>query len=98
MLGTVVFELEILKHYFVNLSEDSFGALLTEGEHPSPLLLFHPVYQRNDYVQYDKEFYQSCCQNAKSCDLFRERRPSDNCLLDFNRNKQFYTPLIWSMF
>ena len=31
MLGTVVFELEILKHYFVNLSEDSFGALLTEG-------------------------------------------------------------------
>ena len=65
--------------YCIHISSENFGALLIEGEHPSPFLLFHPVCQKQDYIQHDVQFYQVCCERAKRCDMFNERRPSDNC-------------------
>ena len=105
----------MLKHiahsFFSSISEDSFGALLTEGEHPSPFLLFHPRSQAEDYRQFDVEFYQVCCLDAQLCDMFHERRPSDTCLAtpiatssQVSRRKRFiffvvvfiYVPPFWS--
>ena len=60
-----------------------FGALLDplnslNGEGGS-LLRFNPFFQRADYLATDVGFRTTCCEDSDLCDLYYERRPSDDC-------------------
>ena len=62
-----------------SVTSESFGALLTSGEGASSLLLFHPVFFRESYVKYDREFRRACCGLAGMCGQFYMRRPPNDC-------------------
>jgi hypothetical protein len=65
-----------------------FGALLDplnslNGEAGS-LLRFNPFFESDDYLASDVAFRTTCCEDSDLCDLYYERRPSDDC--------RFYRP------
>ena len=49
-----------------------------DGEAGS-LLQFNPFFQRANYEASDVALRTACCENSDLCDLYYERRPSDDC-------------------
>ena len=75
---------------FSSFFSRDFGALLIEGQNPSSATAFHRRFSRQQYLVHDLEFHNACCRQADRCDLFRERRLSNNCFR--------YFPPFWGMF
>ena len=67
--------------YFHLFSSDTFGALLTAsaGIRGSSMLLHHPTANATAYLERDMTFRKACCGATNLCDLFFERRPSNDC-------------------
>ena len=74
-----------------------FGALLNspsdDGDRGS-LLLFETISDASiEYFTFNVEFRTACCNNADLCNLYYERRPSDEC---FNYRRPFFSKYITS--
>lgn len=66
---------------FLLVSSDTFGALLSSsaGVRGSSMLLHHPTTNATSYLEGDLAFRKACCGAANLCDLFFQRRPSNDC-------------------
>ncbi len=60
-----------------------FGALLgdrtSDSGVSSSLLRYNPFSQRSNYLEFDYNFQQSCCENSDMCQEYTRLRPSDYC-------------------
>ena len=63
---------------FAHRDED-MGALIVDGSSASTVTRFHPVFEGSQYAQMDAAFRDVCCNQAKSCNFFFERRPQVTC-------------------